>query len=128
VEVGVPRWRSEHLGGYHTEDIAGDRRALVVGGSVRGRSTLVDGAVSTAEIVNAGRRERSSTLVDLNEREGTFDVCGRCSVDGRDRRQWIRGSVRERSASVDGALSTAGTVNAGEETVNHVALRELEVD
>jgi len=36
--------------------------------------------------------------------------------------------VRERSASVDGALLTAGTVNAGEETVNHVALRELEVD
>jgi len=36
--------------------------------------------------------------------------------------------LRERSASVDGALSTAGTVNAGEETVNHVAVRELEVD
>jgi len=36
--------------------------------------------------------------------------------------------VRERLASVDGALSTAGTVDAGEETVNHVALRELEVD
>jgi len=36
--------------------------------------------------------------------------------------------VRERSASVDGALSTAGTVNAGEETINHVALREVEVD
>jgi len=36
--------------------------------------------------------------------------------------------VRERSASRNGALSTAGTVNADEETVNHVALRELEVD
>jgi len=67
---------------------------------VRERLTSVDGAVSTAEIVNAGRRQRSSTLVDL----------------------------RERSASVDGALSTAGTVNADEETVNHVALRELKVD
>jgi len=69
VEVAVPRWKSEQLGGDLTEDIAGNRRALVV-----------------------------------------------------------RGSVKERSVSVDGALSTAGTVNAGEETVNHVALRELEVD
>jgi len=67
---------------------------------MRERLTLVDGAVSTVEIVNAGRWQRSSTLVDL----------------------------RERSASVDGALSTAGTVNADEETVNHVALRELKVD
>jgi len=31
--------------------------------------------------------------------------------------------VRQRSASVDGVFSTAGTVNAGEKTVNHVALR-----
>jgi len=36
--------------------------------------------------------------------------------------------VKERLASVDGALSTARTVNAGEETVNNVALGDLEVD
>jgi len=49
----------------------------------------------------------------MKKRDGTLDVGGRCSVDGRDRgHRRICGSMRERSALVDGAFSTAGTVNS----------------
>jgi len=75
--------------------------------------------------VSKNRRRGASRLNDCRERGAGIPLSGiRQHVTAEGRKP--RGGFPLLSDLP--AFSTAGTVNAGEETVNHVALRELEVD